>query len=151
MRQGVQVAQQSSQFGVTSGGASGDFEQFLAGFAGKHNNGSLFTTYYFSIRQVFVYSGEGIKVSTHRKITIYSGNRNMEWLKLRVLQQEDDISLVVPDGPAKPSEEELAQQREQEIGSLQEELAELVGQVEGMQLDIKKFTSNMQQVCESCY
>ena len=55
--------------------------------------------------------------------------------------------MVVPDGPAKPSEEELAQQREQEIGSLQDELAELVGQIEGMQLDIKKFTSNMQQVC----
>ena len=55
--------------------------------------------------------------------------------------------MVVPDGPAKPSEEELAQQREQEIGSLQDELAQLVGQIEGMQLDIKKFTSNMQQVC----
>ena len=57
--------------------------------------------------------------------------------------------MVVPDGPAKPSEEELVQQREQEIASLQEELAELVGQIEGMQLDIKKFTSNMQQVCKS--
>ena len=55
--------------------------------------------------------------------------------------------MTVPDGPAKPSEEELAQQREQEIGNLQDELAQLVGQVEGMQLDIKKFTSNMQQVC----
>ena len=55
--------------------------------------------------------------------------------------------MTVPDGPAKPSEEELAQQREQEIGNLQDELAQLIGQVEGMQLDIKKFTSNMQQVC----
>jgi len=55
--------------------------------------------------------------------------------------------MVVPDGPAKPSEEELAQQREQEIGGLQDELAQLVVQIERMQLDIKKFTSNMQQVC----
>ena len=55
--------------------------------------------------------------------------------------------MVVPDGPTKPSEEELAQQREQEIGGLQDELAQLVVQIERMQLDIKKFTSNMQQVC----
>ena len=55
--------------------------------------------------------------------------------------------MVVPDGPAKRSEEELAQQLEQEIGGLQDELAQLVVQIERMQLDIKKFTSNMQQVC----
>ena len=53
---------------------------------------------------------------------------------------------MVPDGPSKPSEEELAQQREQEINDLQEELGQLVDQIEGMQLDIKKFSSNMQQV-----
>lgn len=54
--------------------------------------------------------------------------------------------MVVPDGPAKPSEEELAQQRKQEISGLQDELAQLIDQIERMQLDIKKFTSNMQQV-----
>lgn len=53
---------------------------------------------------------------------------------------------MVHDGPSKPSEEELAQQREQEINDLQEELGQLTDQIEGMQLDIKKFTSNMQQV-----
>ena len=33
----MQVAQQSGQFGVTTGSTSGDFEQFLAGFAGRRN------------------------------------------------------------------------------------------------------------------
>lgn len=36
LRQGVQIARQSSQFASVGGGA-GDFEQFLAGFAGGWN------------------------------------------------------------------------------------------------------------------
>jgi len=38
LRQGVKVAQQSGQFGTTTTSASGDFEQFLAGFAGERNS-----------------------------------------------------------------------------------------------------------------
>lgn len=73
------------------------------------------------------------------------GGRSTRFQKSEKLQftSEDE-----PGTNVAQTEEDLVKHREQEIASLQEQLAEASSQLEGMELDIRKFLANQQQLAE---
>lgn len=65
----MQVAQQSGQFGIATGTAGGDFEQFLAGFAGKQNkNCAISTICYYLLDKSSYAQGKGSRFQHTEKL-----------------------------------------------------------------------------------
>ncbi|CAI8017416.1 Coiled-coil domain-containing protein 22 homolog, partial [Geodia barretti] len=72
-----------------------------------------------------------------------TGSRFQHAEKLQFAKEEE-----VPMQVEEATEEELQQQREQEVASLQEQLSVLTAQLEALELGRKKFSASMQQMME---
>jgi hypothetical protein len=74
------------------------------------------------------------------------GGKGSRFTHTEKLQFAKDDMVTVDEGPQVETEEELKRKREDEVAALTARLEDLTAQVDSMEMDIKKFTTNSSRV-----